>query len=156
MKKTNPHTHTDLQTAQDYAELIQTLTALGESVNPRGEVLQSALARIARTHIDQPVPSTYTRILSPFQNHHSFFWKVSVSTLAVVLIAGGATLTTSRLHLPVSTMPGTTPPDMSNPTDTSDAAIGQDLGVIDSEMSSLDTSVADTNQSVQEVESYMQ
>jgi hypothetical protein len=141
-------------------ELQTALKESAQNILPSEMLLRATLKKIV-----MPISESIGRpILSPFTHisfAHQSFWKVGVSVAAIVLIVGGGTLAAYNPSF-FSTTPIVDQSShdatltMSNPTDTSDAAITQDSNVIDSELDSLDSNVAATDQSLNYESAYSQ
>jgi Sec-independent protein translocase protein TatA len=130
-------------------EMQEMLQSLSETVQPSEELLRATLAKLAEDTAPilspiqkrQLVPSFFTSRISPFV-------KIGVPVFVVaLLLLGTATVLTDTTSSTTSSV-ASAPLAMSNPNDTSDAALNQDTEVIDTEMSALNSDESATDQAL--------
>ena len=126
-------THTaDLQTLFDSIEHLK----VAQSAKPSVELLRSTLEKIST-----PIPSSLGRVSFPL-------WKISVSIFALaVLVIGGTTIIGHRFNSP-SNGSGFQTISMNNSSDTSDAALNQDVAAIDSQLGGLSSDETQADQAL--------
>jgi hypothetical protein len=131
-------------------EMQEMLRHLSETIRPSEDLLHATLAKIVQNEApllspiqkqQLPVPSSFTWGISPFI-------KIGVPIFVAALFLVGSTglFTDTTTSTPSST--ATAPLAMSNPNETSDAALNQDTAVIDTELQALDSDVSATDQAL--------
>jgi hypothetical protein len=140
-------------------EVIGELNDLSRTVQPSAELLRTTLKKISAYEVAEKNSdlkiTAKSAVLSPFSGMPFSFWKIGIPVVALLLVIGGASFTfvdySQTPDAPASNSfknSAMAVPAMSNPNDTSDAALDQDTSVIDSELHSLDSDESGTDQAL--------